>query len=360
MWFKLFQQNFVRLNADHFIKLCENAGLNVVLRQDSSSWQAVCERLQYQSTSYLSSTIDYELEYQKGHGGHWDDFSCLIFSDKNKSPIALWPISISVKDGTVNLSSQGRKLLPPTFVEDCPDKTKKSVSKSALNLINLIADEIGLQKLISASLFEGSQTLNNWHALLMKNGAECYVQHNLYVDLSLPIEKIKYFIRKSYKSLITTGERIWDVEVLSSSIEAEVWDEFCSLHLAVAGRVTRSRECWDLQFASVSNGDSFLIVLRDDERKMVGAGLFVCTKDEGIYSVGAYDRALFDKPLGHVVQFRAIKEMKRRGCRWYCIGRRFYPSDVPTPTDKELSISEFKEGFSSHLFPIFSLVTKHC
>ena len=342
------------MKADHFVKLCERSGLTVVLRQDSSLWAAVYERLPYQSISYLSSVIDYQLEYQRGHGGSWDDFSCVIFS--NKTPIALWPITISVKDKAVNLSSYGRELLPPIFVKDCPNKTKKSVSKSALELINLVSDEIGLHKLISASVFDGSQALSIWHSLLMKGGAECNVQHNLYVDLLLPLEKIKSHFRKSYRSLIITGERIWNTEVLSDSIEIDVWEEFRSLHLAVAGKVTRSKESWDMQYRSVKNGESFLVVLRNDTKKLVGAGLFACTKDEGSYSVGVYDRQFFDKPLGHVVQYRAIQEMQQRGCRWYFIGRRFYPSDQPTPSEKELSISHFKEGFASHCFVGFQLV----
>lgn len=345
------------LNANYFIELCENSGLKIVLRQNSSLWEAVYERLPYQSISYLSSMIDYHLEYQRGHGGNWNDFSCVIFSDK--TPIALWPITISVKDEAVHLSSQGRELLPPIFVEDCANKTKKSVSKSALDLIDHVSYEIGLQKLNSASVFDGSQALSVWHAFLMKRGAECHIKHNLYVDLSLPIEKIKSFFRKSYKSLITNGERIWNIEVLSDAIEENVWEEFRSLHLAIAGKVTRSKKSWDLQYLSVKNGESFLIVLRNDAGKMVGAGLFIATKDEGSYSVGAYDRTLFDKPLGHVVQYRAIQEMKRRGCRWYSIGRRFYPSEMPIPTEKELSISDFKEGFSSHLIPTFSLIKKY-
>jgi len=84
--------------------------------------------------------------------------------------------------------------------------------------------------------------------------------------------------------------------------------------------------------------------------------LFICSRDEGVYAVAAYDRALFDKPLGHVVQFRAIQEMKRRECRWYFIGRRFYPGEQPVPSNKELSISYFKEGFSTDNFASFSLV----
>lgn len=344
------------MNTDHFLKLCENYGLNVVLRQDSSLWDVVYALLPYQSTEYLSSMLDYQLEYQKGHGGNWDDISCLIYSDKK--PVALWPITISVKDGAANLSSQGRSLLPPVFVKDCSHRTKKSISKSALDLVDLISNEIGLKKIISTSAFDGTQALNHWHALLMTSGAECYAQHNLYIDLSLSLDKIKYTFRDSYKSLITAGERIWNVEVLSDSIEVHVWEEFRSLHLEVAGRVTRSKASWDLQYLSVKNGESFLVVLRNDAGKMVGAGLFTSSKDEGSYAVGVYDRSLFDKPLGHVVQYRAIKEMQKRGCRWYFIGRRFYPSDQPTPSEKELAISKFKEGFASHCFVGFQLVKR--
>ena len=345
------------MNKDDFIRLCKRAGLSIVLRQDSSLWELVYGRVPYQSTLYLSSMIDYQLEYQQGHGGYWEDFSCVIFSDKK--PVALWPITFSLKDEVVNLSSQGRELLPPIFVDDCPNKTKKSVIRSAVNLIDVISDEISLQIVTTVSVFDGSQGLDNWHALWMKSGAESLVQHNLYVDLSYQIEKIKSFLRRRYKSFVSTGERIWNVEVLSGFIERNVWEEFRHLHLEVAQRVTRSEGSWELQYLSVKTGESFLIVLRDDEGKMVGAGLFTASRDEGCYAVGAYDRGLFDKPLSHVVQFRAIQEMQKRGCLWYFIGRRSYPSDEPTPSEKELSISNFKEGFSTHLVPSIQAMKKY-
>ena len=37
-------------------------------------------------------------------------------------------------------------------------------------------------------------------------------------------------------------------------------------------------------------------------------------------------------------------------CQWYEIGRRCYPIDRIKPTEKELSISHFKEGFATHKF----------
>jgi lipid II:glycine glycyltransferase (peptidoglycan interpeptide bridge formation enzyme) len=58
-------------------------------------------------------------------------------------------------------------------------------------------------------------------------------------------------------------------------------------------------------------------------------------------------------PLGHVVQYRAIEEMKKRGIRWYRIGERVYQG-----TEKELHIADFKHGFASHVFPRFQMEHK--
>jgi FemAB family protein len=342
------------LKNDRFIELCKLAGLNIVMRQESTLWEEVYARLPYQSSFYSESNINYQLAYQRGQGGNWEDFSCIIFLDKK--PISLWPVTISNKNSEVNLTSQGRELLPPIFIKDCTRKVMKAINSLALKISKEISFKIGLQKLISAPAFDGLNTLNNWHTLLMMSGAECHSQHNLYVDLSLPLKKIKSFFRDRYKSLVTVGERIWNVEVLTNFIDAKVWEEFRTLHFAASGRMTRSNETWDLQYQSVIKGESFLVTARNETSRMIGAGLFVTTRDEGLYSVGAYDRNLFDKPIGHVIQSRAIQEIKKRGCRWYFLGQRFYPTDEPAPSKKELSVSHFKEGFATHCFVRFRLI----
>jgi len=134
-----------------------------------------------------------------------------------------------------------------------------------------------------------------------------------------------------------------------------VWDEFRLLHLAVAGRATRSLQSWDAQLQAIAAQAAFLVYLRDPDGRMVGGGLFHISRDEGLYAVAAYDRALFDKPLGHVVQYQAILEMKNRHLRWYKLGSRVFPVDEPPPSAKELSIAEFKQGFASHVFPRIEL-----
>jgi lipid II:glycine glycyltransferase (peptidoglycan interpeptide bridge formation enzyme) len=71
--------------------------------------------------------------------------------------------------------------------------------------------------------------------------------------------------------------------------------------------------------------------------------------------VGVYDRKLFELPLGHLVQYSAIKEMKRRGLRWYKLGSMALPHLKSDLSEKEISISHFKEGFATHFIPYYQV-----
>jgi len=48
------------------------------------------------------------------------------------------------------------------------------------------------------------------------------------------------------------------------------------------------------------------------------------------------------------MQMKAIEALKEKGCKWYEVGQRHYKNDEIKPTEKELSISHFKEGFATH------------
>ena len=88
------------------------------------------------------------------------------------------------------------------------------------------------------------------------------------------------------------------------------------MHLEEAGRQTRSDESWDIQRNQILNDEAFLVTVRD-EKDLVGGGFFTHTRDIGMYSVGAYKRNLFDKPIGHAVQMTAIEKLKEIGCSSY-------------------------------------------
>lgn len=328
------------------------SGLDVVFRVDDPAlWAATYARLPFRPANYLASALDYQLVYQRGHGGDWQEASCVL--RWNNKAVGLWPLTVAERPGVAVLSAQGMPVMPPLFVAECPAPTRKKYTAVCLRIAERLADMIGLSEWRSAPAFVDRADLDNWQLAAMSRGVSIAVRHELYVDLSLTLAKIKSGFRKSFRSLVTSGERLWRVDILSAPGDTQVWDEFRLLHAEVARRVTRSMESWQSQYCALVADEAFLVELRDADGRMAGSGYFMCSADEGVYAVAAYDRSLFDKPLGHVVQYRAIEELQRRGCRWYRIGTRSFPGDEPEPSLKELTIAAFKQGFATHVFPSF-------
>ncbi|OQA34680.1 MAG: hypothetical protein BWY57_00316 [Betaproteobacteria bacterium ADurb.Bin341] len=329
--------------------LLEAAGLRAVLRSAQPGlWTETGLLLPYLPVSFSAAMIDYQLAYWSGNGVPIEDLSLILLHDNR--PCGLWPLSVSRLAEGPFLGASGLMLSPPLFVAHLAARSVKTLSAQCLEVAMQLAKALQIVSWQSGESFIGQTGLSEWHDRALRHGASVSLQHELYADLTPDLATIKSTFRKSFKALVTSGTKHWQVALLEGEGK-EVWEEYRLLHLAVSGRVTRSLESWEMQYRAILDGDAFLAYLRDDAGKMVGGGLFHVTRDEGLYAIGAYDRDLFDKPLGHVVQYRAIEAMKQRGVRWYKLGLRCYPADDPAPADKDLAIADFKQGFASHLFP---------
>lgn len=318
-----------------------------------ADWEGVAARTAYLPVDYSTAMMDYQLCYWNGNGKPTSDLSLVLHHDNR--PCALWPLSVSQEEGEqLRIGSSGGALRPPLFVAELAAKTIKSITTKSLAVLNRFCVDNGISVWESTESFTDTSGLSDWHDKAMQLGATAILRHELFIDLTRSMAEIKAGFRKSYKALITSGGKLWNVRILTQA-DAAIWEEFRCLHLSVAGRATRSLDSWEAQHQAIAVGGAFFVYLRDETGRMVGGGLFHVTRDECEYAVGAYDRNLFDKPLGHVVQYHAIEEMKRRNIRWYKLGPRFYPADVPPPTQKELSIADFKQGFASHIFARFQI-----
>ena len=137
------------------------------------------------------------------------------------------------------LSSHGNPVLEPLFTK-CPKKTFKNNTKKCFTTASQIADNIGLKDWISSSGMLDNSSVSYWHQICMSSNASLSSFHELYIDLELPIEKIKSNFRKSYKPLVSLGEKLWKIDVINqSSMSVEIEDhvnEFCLLHEDVSGK----------------------------------------------------------------------------------------------------------------------------
>ena len=180
-----------------------------------------------------------------------------------------------------------------------------------------------------------SEGCSLWYKSLYEKYELLDLTHYLYIDLNKSLEEIKGGFRKSFRPLVTKGLRNWIVDVHDGNC-SEIFDQFRQLHISVAGRETRAKSTWQSQYDSILNGKGFLVTLKRQEGELVGGGYFMINQKNGLYAVGAYNRELFDQPLGHVVQFKAIEYMKSKGLELYCIGHRPYQQGRDKPSEKEI------------------------
>lgn len=335
--------NFSSINT-----LIGNSGLTVRHIDDSrEDWDIVLSAVKNYDVDYDITTVDYHrlyfssvLDFQQ---------QAMVFYASGK-PVAVWPLSISRTESKVSFGSNGSDILPPLLLPDLADK----VTKKVVNAAHLILTKT--KKSESANCMFKYNMLNDgcsqWYKSLLEKYKLLDVTHFLYVDLKRDLDVIKGGFRKSFRPLVTKGLRSWNIEVFTDSCPA-IFEEFRLLHIAVAGRETRPKSTWDELHISITLGKGFLVTLKDEKGLLVGGGYFRINQQQGLYGVGVYKRELFDQPLGHAVQYKAIEYMKSQGLTTYCIGQRSYPHERNTPTDKEVQIGYFKEGFATHMYPAF-------
>ncbi|MBV9987228.1 MAG: FemAB family protein [Chitinophagaceae bacterium] len=338
--------------ADILDRCIADSGLTVVSRAAQEDlWERVLGEAAYVPFNYLQQTIDFQLEVQRDNG--LTDASLILLHD-NKA-CAVWPISIRIQNGRATaMAGFGAWLQSPVFISGLPTVTVKKIIKQCVTFVQSFCAANEISTCIAEQGFVNEQGISVWQYELVRAGAATTVRYDLFVDLHQDLARIKGAFRSSYKSLISQGMKTWSVQIHNEA-DQNLWTEFMQLHQQVSGRKTRSDKSWDIHLRAMQQNRAFLVCLRDGEKRMVGAGFFIHSAQECFYGVAAYDRSLFEKPLGHVVQMEAIKEMKKRNLQWYKVGTRAFATDDPAPTEKEISITVFKEGFANTVLPRYIL-----
>jgi len=336
------------------LKLClAEAGLQAELRnQNAENWSAVVQKCVYVPVAYTEVMINYQLVFLESQGWELMDLSVVLFHDHQ--PRGIWPLCVRKKNNILVIGSNEGAVLPPLFVQDLAAISIKSQITACLNFLDCLSRLLGCVGYDSLIPFRDERGIGEWQNQLLFRGAKMSVRQGLWVDMTWDLAQIKASFRKSYKSLINAESGQWSLHYLTEA-DLSIWYEFRDFHRWVAGRITRSNESWDRQLEAIRAGAAFLVFLRDMTGRMIGGSFFHVSRDEALYAVAAFDRNLPDLPLGHVVQYAAIQELLRRKLKWYYLGTRCYPQDVPPPTSKEVNVTVFKEGFATHRFPEFNV-----
>lgn len=341
--------------ADDIVALAANYGLQLVPRSGHEDvWSDVWLGLGHHPIDHAPYSLDYNTKYFRDAGWKLEDAS-VIFFDGDR-PCGIWPLHVGGPEGMNALYMAGTSVQLPLFAKNLPSKTMRRMLDAALNALRDWAAELNINSLHirhNAMPTIVPTRINFADRQLLSMGAKTQLHHELHVDLNPTMDQIRLNFRKSYRPLINLGLRTWSSFIMDHNCsDPDTWEEFRRLHFESAGkRWTRGKATWDTQYRMVTANNGFLVGLRDvNTGRLNGAGFFQTTRDEGVYAVAAYNRAEFNKPLGHVVQYLAIERMKEMGLSNYRLGVRHYPGDIPEPSPKELDISYFKEGFASGIY----------
>lgn len=338
------------MSREFFRSFLSDFGVQSHFREEKyEHWNYVYQNLAFQGVLESDINIAYQISYFSNYSH--TDLSVVLYK-KNGEPCGIASLYLREFEQERLLATASVSVEPIQFIANLPDAECKRISKSFLKAMMRYASWRGIREVKCHAYCEKmTVAINGWHSSCAELADSASVNYQVYVDLTQDLDVIKAKFRKSYKPLINQAEKIWSSKVLrSGEIRDSDWTEFKFLHFVAAGNnQTRSNKSWDVQLSQILAENAFLVALYTDKEKMIGGGFFQNTKDQGVYAVAAYDRLHFDKPIGHLVQWLAIKELKHLGVKSYLIGDRPFPSDIPKPTEKEINIGLFKQGFCTGL-----------
>lgn len=313
----------------------------------SEYWSTLFEESDFQHPLYQPANISY---YKAAFlGGEFEDRSFLI--EEGKKPIlgALAAIN-AYPSGSRELGGWG--IMPVFFIEDAFCRAEKlsgayKLLKQELDEIleNVKVDRISYQDFLSAG------KLSFLGKYLLNNGAIATPFFTQIINLTESEVNLEAQIRKSYKSLINWGKKNLVLRIRDkNNVSAKDIESFRKLHISAAGRETRPRITWDLQYEMIKRNEAFA-VLGELEGELVTAALFPCSKKYCFYGVSASKRELFDKSLSHAALWEAILHAKKNGCRYFELGMQCYSHQGGDPClPKDLNISVFKHGFGGQTY----------
>ncbi len=253
---------------------------------------------------------------------YWGDFNGLMgnkfwrlgFYKDNKLAGVVLVLKIKAKRGTFLLIQHG-----PCFQD--PD-----LKVEILGVLSKKLREIGRQEKASfarmASLLEKNKENEKFFQKLRFKKSPMHA--NAYeatwkLDTTFSEEEILMNMRKTTRYLVRKAKKDPDIEIQKSnnSKDLEVYNE---LNKKVAGYqkfVPFSYDFIKKEFEVFSKENKILLFSGKYKKKTVSAGLVIFWSEIGFYHQAALDPEYRKTPVAYLLQWEAVKEAKRRGCKLY-------------------------------------------
>lgn len=291
-----------------------------------------------------------------------ENYSFILF-DSNKNLLAVCPFAVSYnsENDSNEISFSGNPCGTPALVIMKPNVNRKVLDE----IFTIFEKYVQLHKVEKINLVWDPQTINfclndkphENHFELLRYQLSCSVQNMQLLNLNISEQELFDNVSKYHRRHIRQTEKKGvKITIINNETEKDLliknFNEFQKAHFISAGKLTRPQNTWDAMLTSIEIGNATLFVANVNDMSI---SYLFCGHFErsafGWSQVNIEEYELEYSPR-HLLEWNAIIYYKNIGIKIYELGYRFFGKQVYyLPSDKEISISIFKERFGSSLFP---------
>ena len=289
-----------------------------------------------------------------------------ILLENNSSPLAVCPLYLSEIDGHREISVNGAPLGVPALAQNLKPSPRRKLLDAVFCIINKYAKDNNAERIVMLThpLTQGvcrdeiagfSNTFE-----LLRYQMLYRAENTLVIDLRLPEQDLSQNMGKYQRRHITRGNKKGiKVKAFNGNENKDqlknYFDSFQQAHFASAGRMTRPQTTWDSMHQAALNGKAalFCAFLEDTPMSYLFCGEFASMA----FGWSQVNIEEFEKEYSprHILEWEAILHYKKRGFSYYEVGERYYcPQPLYVPSQKEISISQFKERYGGFTLPKIS------
>lgn len=307
------------------------------------------------SPFYSLSWIEYQIAYS---GEKFiEDLSFVIIDEANET-LVICPLFLEIYDGCKKMSYRGEymeALRSPLMATRLTTKQKKELRKMAFDHIERIAKYKKIAKctfIIDPICGDGKREGYNY---LTRYGYIDASLTTMVIELNQGWQNIWKKVRKSYKSVINAGVKYYNPVVLDcDNITINEFEAYVEMHHKAAGRITRPRATFDIQYDMIKQDQAILVGTKVNGIWTAFA-YFLHSKFSAYYGSGAQDPdVVVERPVGHALQWIAIRFYESKGLLLIEMDNQYFGAQLfECPSEKEIQISSYKRGFGGKLTPLF-------
>jgi len=293
------------------------------------------------------------LDHLKHYNPELNSESKSFFVKENGKTMAICPLLLENNYGIKQFSFAGGFGQLPALANGLSFKEKEKLTKFIFNQIDELAkiNQVALIKMrysvLSPSFIEKRELKFN---MLMQFGFIDTSLNTRVIDLNKSLTELRREVRHGHDAAIDQASKMIEIKIFTKeNITKDIFEAYVKMHIGeVKSRMARPRIVFDLMFEILKDGNAFLIGAKKDD-KFIGFSYFNIYKDNANYTSACHLPDFDSLPIGHLIQWAAIKYLKENGGKHYEIGWQFFANTLTDfPTTKELNISKFKRGFGGY------------